>query len=985
MIILKKIILLPLLFLAILTLLCFNIDSSDGIVVNDPEEKSYRWEGADYVTRVEVELNDSVVDFSGTPRYWFDASLLDYSVSENNYTVILDFDVQPNNLTDMLTAPSLNSAKLTSLNSNYSFLGKSFTNDNLNTIMNDLNDIPLIAKSGNVSLSTYEKITVGKSYQVIIDLENAYAGTRHARFKLGRNSFDWTVTTQQNWVDNTLTADNIAVVDGRLVFENIAEWEYSRQITIDKDFVENENFTSFPMLIQVDLDNSHCLDNGQDIRFLASDETTQLDHEIESFDGVTLIAWVRIPTLYCDVDTVIYIHYGNADATEQENPTGVWDDNYAAVWHMYDNSTSTILDSTSNNQDGVKKGANEPQENDGKIWKCENFDGTDDNIRIGRVPALEVGDNVWTISGWYKMYVNVANSMLFSYNDDHQGGAVDIYVYWSGTGVRYQVGGSGAEQSSTINDLVTSPIFHQIVLQYDGTNALMYEDGIVKDNGALDFSAPDATYIFAFGYDYNINYWKGSMDEVRISDVARTPNWIHTAFTIENNPTGAITVGAETANDFTYEVNGTWFSTHWELGILSTIDNFIINATTDLRGEWDLSDNISSPYGITYATSSPDYWYLHDTDSDKAEVFGLDFSYIGASSLSNSGSGTTGINYGSVGAVEMILVCEAGEIDNYNIYLVYQNSIDVSGEMSLVIDVEYMENDDTYYVFSFDDDNVYVYDGSGTYMGISKTLGLPPPTTSPHGFNHDGQYWYVIDYNEDRIYQYDNNFTLIGAIRSVGADDAGPTDIHSDTENIYMTGIGTDSVYRYRLDNTLDNIYAMIVVDTDNDNVMDENTGWHLMDENGYWTDFENAIHGYVYQVGFRIESSDNMYSPRIGSFRLEVDYKKEWISVENWSENFTVVGYAWVSVENWDGAFRVEGVSAEPLTDLTPLVENVLVPLMVLFAPAIGMAGKMGEMGFMMGLGLGAMIVYIGFGFSIGIIIFLLLLIGIIFIKGKD
>ena len=33
-------------------------------------------------------------------------------------------------------------------------------------------------------------------------------------------------------------------------------------------------------------------------------------------------------------DTVVYAYYGNAVATNQQNPTGVWDSNYKGVWHF---------------------------------------------------------------------------------------------------------------------------------------------------------------------------------------------------------------------------------------------------------------------------------------------------------------------------------------------------------------------------------------------------------------------------------------------------------------------------------------------------------------------------------------------------------------------------------------------------------------------------------------------------------------------------
>ena len=60
--------------------------------------------------------------------------------------------------------------------------------------------------------------------------------------------------------------------------------------------------------------------NGYDIIFRAYDSATcggpascTLDHEIESYDGVTgtFIAWVRIPELSQDNDTALEMHYSD--------------------------------------------------------------------------------------------------------------------------------------------------------------------------------------------------------------------------------------------------------------------------------------------------------------------------------------------------------------------------------------------------------------------------------------------------------------------------------------------------------------------------------------------------------------------------------------------------------------------------------------------------------------------------------------------------
>ena len=55
-----------------------------------------------------------------------------------------------------------------------------------------------------------------------------------------------------------------------------------------------------------------------------------LTHEIESYTSGTgtLVAWVEIPSLSSAANTVIYMYYGNAAATSQQNVTGTWNATY---------------------------------------------------------------------------------------------------------------------------------------------------------------------------------------------------------------------------------------------------------------------------------------------------------------------------------------------------------------------------------------------------------------------------------------------------------------------------------------------------------------------------------------------------------------------------------------------------------------------------------------------------------------------------------
>ena len=135
-------------------------------------------------------------------------------------------------------------------------------------------------------------------------------------------------------------------------------WTYRKAITIQHGQDSGTaDHTSLPVLVDLtDADlAAEAQADGDDILFTSSDGSTKLDHEIELYTTATgrLTAWVRIPTLDYDNDTVIYMYYGISGATNQENVTGVWDSNFVSVWHLGDDDSYNLDDSKNvNNAEG---------------------------------------------------------------------------------------------------------------------------------------------------------------------------------------------------------------------------------------------------------------------------------------------------------------------------------------------------------------------------------------------------------------------------------------------------------------------------------------------------------------------------------------------------------------------------------------------------------------------------------------------------------
>ncbi len=328
---------------------------------------------------------------------------------------------------------------------------------------------------------------------------------------------------------------------------------YYRTIIIDHTKVPG-NLTNHPFLFNTTHNDLRSTGNGghvvsgafgYDIIFSPDPAgTTKYDHEIEKYDGATgeFIAHVRIPAISSSVDTVFYIIYGDPDVTtSRENITGVWDANFLMVQHMRDATTSTILDSTSNNNDGTKKDANEPIEAAGPIGQAQDFDGSDDLIDVGM--GLDMTTNDFTISTWLNSSATEQYQTILSNTEGAIAYSGYIIMIDDSNQILFQLNDQVVFHNYTNpSDIVADGTDHQIVLVVDRDNDLahVYVDGTV-DAGNIDISAVDGSMsssrVLWLGRDPNNGLtFVNVLDEIRISDIARGTDYITATFNNQNDP-----------------------------------------------------------------------------------------------------------------------------------------------------------------------------------------------------------------------------------------------------------------------------------------------------------------------------------------------------------------------------------------------------------------------------------------------------------------
>jgi hypothetical protein len=357
---------------------------------------------------------------------------------------------------------------------------------------------------------------------------------------IARNA-SWIATEFNNQND---TSTFLTVGDEEINPDN---WNFRKLITINSSKVSSD-LTDYPMLFNnVDSDlASKAQSDASDIVFTSADGRTRLDHEVENYTSSSgnLTTWVRIPELSSTVDTKIYIYYGNENAYDLSYPTGVWDANYTAVYHLSELPTGTVYDSTSNNIDLTPNAMEAADHQSGKVDGGINFDGSPERLVSSSTITIEA----FTIEAWASVddwsdwgtFVDVDDAdfwRLFGIDD-----ITRVAMDYDGTNYDLTLGNSGST-------------WHHWISRYDGSSTLRgFKDGSMTaqtpsagDWGSLTGRVILGSWWYEDGSSWT-DYLNGRLDEVRISNISRSSDWISTEYSNMNDPSSFYSIGDEEIN-----------------------------------------------------------------------------------------------------------------------------------------------------------------------------------------------------------------------------------------------------------------------------------------------------------------------------------------------------------------------------------------------------------------------------------------------------
>ena len=293
------------------------------------------------------------------------------------------------------------------------------------------------------------------------------------------------------------------------------------------------NVTGFPVLVRLNggnFDFNQAYRTGEDIRFSKPDGTF-LPVEIEHWDAQNGVAgagvaeiWVRLDTVFGNDSThYMIMSWGVPSSGLSPVSNNVFDtaNGFQGVWHLEEtgnNNAGNYKDATAHANNGTGTGT--PVQATGAIGYGQTFSGAN-YISTTKYIGIS-GTARRTLSAWVN--INNTSSPILGWGT----GACNVNkfysMFWS---TQYKLWACGVWQADySAGTADTSGNWVYTTATYDGSSAHLFANGVeVGFGNTYAYATADTIgqIGFAKGGDY---YCKGTIDEARIENTARSADWI---------------------------------------------------------------------------------------------------------------------------------------------------------------------------------------------------------------------------------------------------------------------------------------------------------------------------------------------------------------------------------------------------------------------------------------------------------------------------
>ena len=304
-----------------------------------------------------------------------------------------------------------------------------------------------------------------------------------------------------------------------------ADWKHSGSIYIlttpeGANLPASASVKDFPLLVRLHRDHFpfyEAEERGNDIRFSAGGKP--LSYEIEQWDRKAGMAsiWARIPLIRGNDRQEIKIHWGKAGSPGGSDGKAVFNasNGYIGVWHL-DSEVRDVVGRLDSEDKGTTKA-------EGIIGCARHFPGKAGVFCGKDIQTLPSGGASHSTQAWFRP--ETANGTIVAWGNEKRAGKVTM-IYRSPPQIRMDCYFSNGDVRAEIPDGAKG--WTHAVHTWEDGRAILYINGEKRGEGnsrdwQLAIERPARMWIG--GWYNNCNYI-GDIDEVRISGVARSADWV---------------------------------------------------------------------------------------------------------------------------------------------------------------------------------------------------------------------------------------------------------------------------------------------------------------------------------------------------------------------------------------------------------------------------------------------------------------------------
>lgn len=296
------------------------------------------------------------------------------------------------------------------------------------------------------------------------------------------------------------------------------DWHYRKQIAVDttpQGAAINQALGRTALLVRLHTGNftfDGVKEDGSDLRFVAADDKTVLNHQIESFDalmGMALI-WVDVPNVEGGQRQDIWMYYGNQKAPATGNGQLTFDPNYTALYH-FDGATGTPAKDTTAYGNTAQSATGTAI--DGVVGRALQFSGQP--LLLPASPSLQHNaGSAFTFSAWLRLDQASGEQLILARREGSQSLLIGV-----SQGLPFvEIDGQRAAATQALAPLQ----WQHVALTAEGSKVTLYVNG--RESAALAQAMPAFNSVMAIGADLQegaLQPFTGAIDELRLSKVAR--------------------------------------------------------------------------------------------------------------------------------------------------------------------------------------------------------------------------------------------------------------------------------------------------------------------------------------------------------------------------------------------------------------------------------------------------------------------------------